>query len=191
MDVICSVNGCEKMSWSRGLCNMHYLRKRKHGDVLADVPSLRAPLEERLWRNIDRDGPVSDHRPDLGPCWNWTSGTNRGYGRINTDNGKQYTHVVVYDFLVGSIPEGLELDHLCRNPRCCNPTHLEPVTHRVNTLRGNGMAALNARKTHCKRGHALDGSDAVVLSDGTRVCNRCRRIAYMIRREHSELTKRS
>jgi len=65
-------------------------------------------------------------------------------------------HRIAYEFALGPIPDGLTLDHLCRNTICCNPAHLEPVTLRVNTLRGTSPIADNARKTHCKNGHPFD-----------------------------------
>lgn len=85
-------------------------------------------------------------------CWYWSGQLDRnGYGRLS---GK-LAHRLVYQVLVGEIPEGLVLDHLCRVPRCVNPAHLEPVTPRENTLRGDTFAAFHAKKTHCKNGHGL------------------------------------
>ena len=87
-------------------------------------------------------------------CWLWTAQTIwGGYGRVRWKKRKMLAHVACYEILVGEIPEGLELDHACRVRCCVNPEHLEPVTHRVNTLRGEGVAGKNARKTHCPQGH--------------------------------------
>lgn len=87
-------------------------------------------------------------------CWEWVASKNRGYGRIGIGGGKwRFAHRVAYELIEGPIPADLELDHLCRNPSCINPAHLEPVTGRINTLRSNGVSALNARKTHCPAGH--------------------------------------
>ncbi|MGI9502698.1 MAG: HNH endonuclease [Geminicoccaceae bacterium] len=84
-------------------------------------------------------------------------------------------HRVSYEALVSAIPEGLELDHLCRVRCCVNPIHLEPVTTRTNNLRGNGIAAMNALKTHCPRGHPYSGEHLYVCSRGHRHCRTCGR----------------
>lgn len=92
-------------------------------------------------------------------CWDWPDAvTKTGYGStlVHID-GVRFTspHRAAYTLLVGAIPEGTELDHLCRNRRCMNPRHLEPVSHRENVLRGNGPAAKHAVLKLCKRGHEL------------------------------------
>ena len=92
-------------------------------------------------------------------CWNWTGPkTNGGYGHTR-GVGENLTHSVFYRLIVGDVPDGLDLDHLCRNPSCVNPSHLEAVTHRENCARG--IARLvngdnQRRKTHCPQGHLYD-----------------------------------
>jgi hypothetical protein len=87
-------------------------------------------------------------------CWYWiASADTSGYGHIRLDGKLVKAHRASYEHFVGPIGEGLQLDHLCRKPACVNPKHLEPVTERENVLRGVGPGALNARKTHCLRGH--------------------------------------
>lgn len=87
-------------------------------------------------------------------CWEWFGGdTGCGYRHISIKEKSQKAHRWVYEALVGNVPTGLFLDHLCRNRACVNPAHLEPVTQRINVLRGDGLTSQNARKTHCKHGH--------------------------------------
>jgi len=96
---------------------------------------------------------------DRGGCWIWCGKTTSdGYGLVANRKTK-LVHRVVYEWLRGLIPKGLTLDHLCRNTRCCNPDHLEPVTVRENIYRGLGAGVVNAQKTHCDYGHPLSGSN--------------------------------
>lgn len=106
-------------------------------------------------------------------CWEW-NGTRdeHNYGRIHLKYRHRGAHRVVYEMLVGPIPDGLQLDHLCRNPPCVNPAHLEPVTQRENLLRGNTLAAANAAKTHCPQGHEYTPENTY-QSAGKRRCRRC------------------
>lgn len=106
-------------------------------------------------------------------CWVWVGGIKRdGYGTFYW-KGKQYaSHRIAYQIMIGDIPEGLELDHLCRNRKCCNPEHLEAVTHRENILRGESPAAVNSQKTHCPQGHPYEGIN-LILRRGSRVCRIC------------------
>jgi hypothetical protein len=95
---------------------------------------------------------------------------------------------ITYETLVGPVPNGLELDHLCRVRACVNPGHLEPVTHRVNTLRGETVAARNARATHCPAGHPYDEVNTYADRLGRRSCRECcrRRHQMKIAAETSE-----
>lgn len=103
-------------------------------------------------------------------CWEWTGTRNKkGYGKY----AHHLAHRLVYEEEVGPIPAGLELDHLCRSPACVNPAHLEPVSHRENLLRGDTIAARNAAKTHCVRGHPFDDRNTRTRPDGSRECRTC------------------
>lgn len=111
-------------------------------------------------------------------CIEWIASHNGvGYGTltINRTGGKVLAHRFSYEWHVGPIPEGMQLDHLCRNTLCVNPEHLEPVTQRINTLRGTAPTAVNAAKTHCDRGHPLSGDNLTFTPQGWRVCIACRR----------------
>jgi hypothetical protein len=173
----CSINGCEDPVKGRGWCAKHYKRWRTHGDPEALGVSGPPPrlVSERIAECIDKDGPVPAHRPELGPCWLWRGElTDGGYGRLKISGRMQMAHRLVYEEFVGEIPAGLTLDHLCRNRACVNPAHVEPVTNRVNVLRGVGLTAMQARQTHCKRGHPLSG-DNLYVHRGMRHCKTCKR----------------
>ena len=107
------------------------------------------PVLDRFWAKVQQTE----------SCWLWTAARDhRGYGEFRVElppARPAKAHRFAYETLIGPIPDGLELDHLCRVRNCVNPEHLEPVTGRVNTLRGESPAAQNARKTHCVRGHEL------------------------------------
>jgi hypothetical protein len=135
-----------------------------------------SPVEiERFWDKVDFG--------DWLDCWHWKANTlPTGYGRIGTND---YAHRVAYELLVGPIPDGLTIDHLCRNTSCVNPLHLEAVTLRENILRGTSPAAQQAKRTHCPQGHPLDDENTYTWRGHRRckACNReaCRR-AYAKRR---------
>jgi len=112
---------------------------------------------------------------EFGDCWQWTAhvGTN-GYGRTEVqfgDRKETYAHRVAYRLLTRAEPK--ELDHLCRNRLCVNPDHLEPVTRRVNALRGESIFAHHARQTHCHNGHLLEGANVYRYPSGRRECRTC------------------
>lgn len=106
-------------------------------------------------------------------CWEWTRYREGGYGRLKRHGRHVLAHRFFYETCFGPVPAGLDLDHLCRNRWCVNPDHLEPVTRRENVLRGAGLAAMGARKTHCDRGHELPA-----LTRARRICAECRRMRY-------------
>ncbi len=142
------------------------------------MPKLRgnpsgAPYEQRLWPFV---APTS-----LDGCWPWTGGTvSRNRGRIDKDGRGQYVHKLVWEMLNGPVPDGLELDHLCLNPNCVNPRHLEAVTHQENSRRA-GLQTHNSRtpRTHCAKGHALTPENVYVPPGRPqyRYCVTCRQNA--------------
>lgn len=108
-----------------------------------------------------------------GMCWTWTGALNsRGYGCVGVNQKSQLTHRVSYELHIGPIPDGLQIDHLCRNTRCCNPHHLEAVTGLVNIRR-----AFAATKDRCKHSHPLAGPNLRIKSKGAagkqRQCRVC------------------
>lgn len=104
-------------------------------------------------------------------CWLWTGAlNNNGYGRFRDS----YSHRWAFEHFVGPIAAGLELDHLCRTPRCCCPSHLEAVTRSVNIRRGTSIAAERAMKTHCPEGHAYDDQNTLRDKRGWRKCRACK-----------------
>jgi hypothetical protein len=121
----------------------------------------RIPATVRFWPRV---------RKTQG-CWLWTGGNNGKYGVFFNGQRKVYAHRFAYEDPIGPIPQGLQLDHLCRTPLCVRPDHLEPVTARVNQRRG-----LKGTQTHCLRGHPFDEANTIIRSNGTRRCRACARL---------------
>lgn len=111
-------------------------------------------------------------------CWAWTyRPANTGYAQISLKSDGEWVvkspHRMIYELLVGEIPEGKQLDHLCRNRLCVNPEHLEPVTQKENLLRGSGWAGVNSRKTECPSGHEYTEENTQLNKEGHRKCKTC------------------
>lgn len=111
---------------------------------------------------------------NIDDCWLYAGYKNElGYGLIFHNRKYQYAHRVSYETFVGKIPDSYVIDHLCRVRHCINPEHLEPVTARVNTLRGEGVL-VNKRKTHCPKGHEYTIENTQYFgSKGWRRCREC------------------
>ena len=143
--------------------------------------------QERFWAKVDKNGP--------GGCWLWTASTlGGGYGqfRSRTVRLSPYAHRIAYELLVGPVPTGLELDHLCRVRHCVNPAHLEPVSHRENLRRGASVSGRlwsgprpNTLITHCPKGHAYDETNTRHYRGG-RVCRACDNLRSRLRRHSTQ-----
>ncbi len=112
-------------------------------------------------------------------CWQWTGArSSSGYGQVGISGVSKSTHRVAYELLVGAIPDGLQIDHLCRNKTCCNPVHLEPVTNRENNLRRPGV-----HKLHCVHGHEMTPENTIIKNFRGSVRRNCRTCANSQRRK--------
>jgi hypothetical protein len=160
-----------------------------------EVAGVSMAIEGRFWPKVDKNGPVPIDRSELGPCWIWTAATNGvGYGVLGRGGrgaGLVYAHRFSYQIHRGAIPDGLELDHLCRNRGCVNPYHLEPVTRSEN-LRRSPVVGRYPRPTHCPQGHEMIGDNVRISPAGGRVCRACcreRRRIYFAAHREEELRK--
>lgn len=171
----CEITGCIRdRSQRRRYCSSHYKRLYRHGDPFAG----RRPLVKDWLERVDQNGPIPDYRPDLGPCWIYPAVDHWGYAKFKIGKRDYKVHRLSYERFVGPIPKGLVIDHLCRIHACCNPKHLEAVTHRENDLRGFGASGVNARKTHCIRGHEFTPENTYVNASGGRTCRTCLKFFY-------------
>lgn len=130
-----------------------------------------APAWERVLR-----------RCDIGDCWEFQGAkTKDGYGAVGVPGGKvRRTHRVVWEHLVGPVPEGLELDHLCKNAACVNPDHLEPVTHATNIRRAFNHRVERKHNTHCTHGHLRTRRKGVLVC---KVCEAAATSRYLAKRK--------
>lgn len=139
-------------------------------------------IEDKILGRIDRSG----------PCWLWTGGLSRGYGLVRTGPGlpMRGVHRIMYEFFIGPIPTGLDIDHICHNEdlscrggktclhrRCVNPDHLRAITRQENFAAGRRFNGRSTR-THCPRGHPYDESNTY-WRDGHRDCRTCRNVRGM------------
>ena len=137
----CDVDGCESKHLAKGYCRAHYLRKYKHGS-LEKLTMRGEPVLDRIMAKVT----VTDAGYKTA-CWIF-GGTiaENGYGGIRHEGKMRRVHVVTYEAKNGPVPDGLELDHLCRVRPCCNPDHVEPVTHLENIRRSSLVGRVNNSK---------------------------------------------
>lgn len=140
----CNVDGCDGAHHADGMCGKHHMRRKRTGDPLKVNHFIRDPTE-RFWAMIDQDGPTPEHAPHLGPCWLYTGRLSvDGYARFGVDGRQTFVHRFAYELLVGPIPDGLTIDHLCFVTYCQNPAHMEPVTRAENASRMRNRDAATA-----------------------------------------------
>jgi hypothetical protein len=152
--------GAKKRDNAR-LCKPCYLKSR--------------PLEIRFWAKVNKNGPFSKERPELGRCWTWIGAIgSHGYGQIYDAKSKRMITAPRVSLTLSGValPLGSEPDHLCKNKPCVNPLHLEVVEKAVNLLRGDSPPAINARKTHCTNGHPFN-EENTYKHNGHRECRAC------------------
>jgi len=118
---------------------------------------------------------------DAAGCWIWTGNRAMGYGHFWWEGRMRFAHRYTYELFVGPIPDGLEIDHLCRVRECCNPKHLEAVTHSENLRRSPLMRLNNGNlaKTHCPQGHPYDETNTRSMAKGGRACKACDRERFL------------
>ncbi len=132
-------------------------------------------IDERFWAKVNKTN----------SCWLWTGLlSERGYGIFKATK-KVRAHRFAYELLIGPIPDGLSLDHLCRVRHCVRPSHLEPVTAAENNRRGDGLTAHNMRKTRCLRGHPFHESTSYLRAsrENSRHCRTCQAMRQKARRQ--------
>lgn len=155
----CNVDGCSRKHQARGFCHMHYRRLLRTGNPLG-APKLST--EERFWAKVTRTE----------SCWNWSSRPGK-HALFLVDGSLVPVHRYAYELMVGPIPDGLEIDHLCRNQICVNPEHLEPVTREENLRRGWGHRLQNGMTNECIHGHKYTPENTYVNPRGHASCRRC------------------
>lgn len=170
----CTVEGCDRPYRCTGFCGLHYSRFLKYGDPSGHAIKYGrlATPGERFWAKVDTSS----------ECWIWTAAKQKGYGHFVSDGHHYRAHRVAYEWLVGSIPAGLQIDHLCRNRACVNPDHMEPVTRKENIARGFSLSARRKRQTHCQRGHEFDPVNTYIDKLGRRNCRTCGMLRARARR---------
>jgi hypothetical protein len=147
------------------------------------VPSYDEKAIARFWSYVDRRGKDE--------CWPWKRATpGAGYGEFSAGGVRVKAHRAAVFITQGKIPEGMMVDHICRNRACVNPRHLRVVSPRVNSIENStSFAAINAAKTHCPQGHLLAG-DNLVASAKTRKCRACFRVKQAERNRRYRARKR-
>jgi hypothetical protein len=202
----CAVSGCDAPFYSKSYCVKHYQRWRKHGDptvnlargswtpnpgLLTEAGGRGADLPVRQGLELVRDQILSKCSMTQEGCWEWGGAVSEfGYGHFTPAAGtrplSRLTHRALFTALVREPDPELVLDHLCRNPPCCNPAHLEEVTQFVNTIRGVSPIVMRFWSSECGRGHPFDDENTYITAQGGRHCRACARITRRLRHSMAE-----
>lgn len=167
----CSFPGCERDCATLGLCQCHYEQQWRGFPLTA----IRYQRPKKSPPEIAWDEAPCPNPELAGPCHIFRGHKGRnGYGRVTINRKGVFVHRYIWEQANGTIPDSLVIDHQCRNKACCNLNHLRLVTHRVNVLENSiGPAAINAAKTHCKRGHPFNKRNTYFAKGGGRCCRIC------------------
>lgn len=162
----CSVDSCENLigdKGAKGMCTKHYQMFLKTGDPCG---SMRRPEAVRFWEKV--------HVRGRGDCWIWQATRDQnGYGMFKAEHSTR-AHQWSYRNLVGPVPEGFVLDHLCRTRSCVNPAHLEPVTSQENLARGWGRRLRNGMANECINGHPYTPENTYIHpTSDQKICRTC------------------
>lgn len=163
----CKQPDCERDTLALGFCRVHYKRFKKWGDP-NKVKRPRPPAE-RFWSKVEKsDG-----------CWEWAGTKYRnGYGKFTVGKTQYLAHRYAYELNIAKIPDGLVIDHLCRNRGCVNPAHLEAVTNEENLARGLGYRIMNGMDDSCIHGHKYTQENTYYgPTRGDIRCRTCARIS--------------
>lgn len=181
----CTVPICDRPQESKGLCHGHAEYLRRTGTMPTKALQTRGNPQARFDAKVDRG--------DGSGCWLWkgaTDGEGR-YGAMLYEGRVQRAHRIALALAGSPVPEGMDVDHLCRVTLCVRPDHLEVVTHRTNVLRGESRQAANAAKTHCPAGHPYDEANTYVMPGGGRACRACNRATGAERQRRYRARKRA
>jgi len=169
----CQMSLCHNNKLVQGLCHRHRADYLEQLEKLQDRFNIKPPsdFETKFWAKV--------HKLNRTDCWEWQGHRRElGYGIFCFKYKRLHAHRVSYEIAKGPIPEGLEIDHLCKNPPCVNPSHLEAVTHLENMNRSDlrkNQKEWAITRTHCKKGHLFDENNTRI-NNGRRICKTCAKL---------------